>query len=138
MVERAAALDSCASTTPPCTTAAAFQRLRGAASAEGSPNGTPSKVRQFNGVKTAVAAQMKFYDAWGTQFAYNHMAVPCAWAFDTPYKWTKQIPSFFGGLADGVLAFAAAVPEVERARAWRSPGRHGSRTKAAPAGSSTM
>jgi arylsulfatase len=30
------------------------------------------------------------------------MAVPWAWAFDTPYKWTKQIPSFFGGTRQGM------------------------------------
>lgn len=72
------------------------------ASAEGSPNGTPSEVLQFNGIELPVADQMKFYDAWGSQYAYNHMAVPWAWAFDTPYKWVKQIPSFFGGTRQGV------------------------------------
>ncbi len=72
------------------------------ASAEGSPNGTPSEVLQFNGVELPVAEQMKFYDAWGSQFTYNHMAVPWAWAFDTPYKWTKQVPSFFGGTRQGM------------------------------------
>jgi arylsulfatase A-like enzyme len=72
------------------------------ASAEGSPNGTPSEILQFNGLELPVAAQMKFYDAWGSQFTYNHMAVPWAWAFDTPYKWTKQIPSFFGGTRQGM------------------------------------
>jgi arylsulfatase A-like enzyme len=72
------------------------------ASAEGSPNGTPSEVLQFNGIELPVAEQMKFYDAWGTQFAYNHFAVPWAWAFDTPYKWTKQVPSFFGGTRQGM------------------------------------
>jgi arylsulfatase A-like enzyme len=72
------------------------------ASAEGSPNGTPSEVMQFNGVELPVAEQMKFYDAWGTDQTYNHMAVPWAWAFDTPYKWTKQIPSFFGGTRQGM------------------------------------
>jgi len=72
------------------------------ASAEGSPNGTPSEVLQFNGVELPVAEQMKFYDAWGSQYAYNHMAVPWAWAFDTPYKWTKQVPSFFGGTRQGM------------------------------------
>jgi arylsulfatase A-like enzyme len=72
------------------------------ASAEGSPNGTPSEVLQFNGIELPVAEQMKFYDVWGTQDAYNHMAVPWAWAFDTPYKWTKQIPSFFGGTRQGM------------------------------------
>jgi arylsulfatase len=72
------------------------------ASAEGSPDGTPSEVMQFNGLELPVAEQMKFYDAWGSKFAYNHMAVPWAWAFDTPYKWTKQIPSFFGGTRQGM------------------------------------
>ena len=72
------------------------------ASAEGSPNGTPSEVLQFNGIELPVAEQMKFYDAWGSDQTYNHMAVPWAWAFDTPYKWTKQIPSFFGGTRQGM------------------------------------
>lgn len=72
------------------------------ASAEGSPNGTPSEVLQFNGIELPAAAQMKFYDVWGSQYAYNHMAVPWAWAFDTPYKWTKQVPSFFGGTRQGM------------------------------------
>ncbi len=71
-------------------------------SAEGSPNGTPSEVLQFNGIELPVAEQMRFYDAWGSQFAYNHMAVSWAWAFDTPYKWTKQVPSFFGGTRQGM------------------------------------
>jgi arylsulfatase len=30
------------------------------------------------------------------------MAVPWAWALDTPFKWTKQIPSFFGGTPNGM------------------------------------
>ena len=72
------------------------------ASAEGSPKGTPSEVLQFNGIELPVAEQMKFYDVWPTQFAYSHFAVPWAWAFDTPYKWTKQVPSFFGGTRQGM------------------------------------
>ncbi len=72
------------------------------ASAEGSPNGTPSEVLQFNGIQLPVAQQMKFYDAWGSDRAYSHMAVGWAWAFDTPFKWVKQIPSFFGGTANGM------------------------------------
>ena len=72
------------------------------ASAEGSPNGTPSEVLQFNGVELPVADQMKWYDVWGTDQTYNHFAVPWSWAFDTPYKWMKQIPSFFGGTRQGM------------------------------------
>src|SRR5262249_6172202 len=62
---------------------------------EGSPNGTPSEFMQFNGIELPVAEQMRWYDVWGSDLTYNHMAVPWAWAFDTPYKWTKQVPSFF-------------------------------------------
>jgi arylsulfatase len=72
------------------------------ASAEGTPIGTPSEVMAFNGVDVPVAEQMKFYDAWGSSETFPHFAVPWAWAFDTPYKWTKQIPSFFGGTRNGM------------------------------------
>lgn len=72
------------------------------ASAEGSPNGTPSEIMQFNGVELPVAEQMKWYDAWGSDQTYNHMAVGWAWAFGTPFRWTKQIPSFFGGTRQGM------------------------------------
>ncbi len=46
------------------------------ASAEGSPNGTPSEVMQFNGVEVPVKDQMKWYDVWGTDQSYPHFAVP--------------------------------------------------------------
>lgn len=71
-------------------------------SAEGSPNGTPSEILQFNGIELPVAQQMKWYDAWGSDQTYNHMAVAWTWTFDTPFKWTKQIPSFFGGTRQGM------------------------------------
>ena len=82
------------------------------ASAEGSPNGTPSEVLQFNGVEIPVAEQMKFYDAWGSDQTYPHMAVGWAWAFDTPYKWVKQIPSYFGGTRQGMaISWPARIKE---------------------------
>jgi arylsulfatase len=71
-------------------------------SAEGSPKGTPSEVLQFNGVELPVADQMKWYDVWGSDLTYPHMPVAWTWAFDTPFKWTKQIPSFFGGVRQGM------------------------------------
>ena len=64
-------------------------------SAEGSPVGTPNEMTFFNGVEVPVAEQMKFYDEWGSQYTYPHMAVGWTWAMSTPYKWTKQIPSLF-------------------------------------------
>jgi arylsulfatase len=72
-------------------------------SAEGSPNGTPNEVAAFNGVEVPVDAQLKnFYDAWGTDKTYNHMAVGWTWAFDTPFRWTKQVASHFGGTRQGM------------------------------------
>jgi arylsulfatase len=72
-------------------------------SAEGTLDGTPNEVAMFNGVNPPVEAQLKyFYDAWGTDRTYNHMAVPWAWAFDTPFSWTKQIVSHFGGTRQGM------------------------------------
>jgi arylsulfatase A-like enzyme len=72
------------------------------ASAEGTPNGTPSELLAFNGIDLSVAEQMKFYDVWGSDKTYAHFAVPWAWALDTHFKWTKQIPSFFGGTRQGM------------------------------------
>lgn len=72
-------------------------------SAEGSPNGTPNEVAQFNGIEVPVEVQLKkFYDAWGSEKTYNHMAVGWTWAFDTPYKWTKQMASHLGGIRQGM------------------------------------
>jgi len=72
------------------------------ASAEGTMDGTFAELIPFNGVYPSVAENMKFYDAWGSNDTYPHYAVPWAWALDTPFKWTKQIPSFFGGTRNGM------------------------------------
>jgi arylsulfatase A-like enzyme len=79
------------------------------ASAEGTPLGTPSEVMAFNGVAVPVADQMKWYDVWGTDQSYPHMAVGWTWAFDTPFKWTKQIADYFGGTRQGM---AISWPKV--------------------------
>jgi arylsulfatase A-like enzyme len=83
-------------------------------SAEGSPNGTPNEVAQFNSVEVPVADQLKyFYDVWGSDLTYNHMAVGWTWAFDTPFKWTKQVASHFGGTRQGVaIAWPAAIKDA--------------------------
>lgn len=79
-------------------------------SSEGTLNGTPNEVAMFNGVEVPVEDQLKlFYDVWGTDKTYNHMAVPWAWAFDTPFSWTKQIASHFGGIKQGM---AISWPKV--------------------------
>jgi arylsulfatase A-like enzyme len=83
-------------------------------SAEGSPNGTPNEVAQFNGVEVPVADQLRyFYDAWGSDKTYNHMAVGWTWAFGTPFKWTKQVASHFGGTRQGMaVAWPARIKDA--------------------------
>jgi len=72
-------------------------------SSEGTLIGTPNEVAIFNQVQVPVAVQLKdFYGVWGSDKTYNHMAVPWAWAFDTPFSWTKQVASHFGGVRQGM------------------------------------
>jgi arylsulfatase len=79
-------------------------------SAEGTLNGTPNEVAMFNSVDVPVEIQLKnFYDVWGSDKTYNHMAVGWAWAFDTPFSWTKQIVSHLGGVRQGM---AISWPKV--------------------------
>jgi Sulfatase len=79
-------------------------------SAEGSLIGTPNEVASLQGIPVPVEDQLKyFYDAWGTDRTYPHMAVGWTWAFDTPFSWTKQIASHFGGVRQGM---AISWPKV--------------------------
>jgi arylsulfatase len=72
-------------------------------SAEGSLAGTPNAMAALQGVPVPIAAQMKFYDAWGSAATYPHMAVPWSLAFDTPFQWMKQVASHFGGTRQGMV-----------------------------------
>ncbi|MCO6042763.1 arylsulfatase [Aeoliella sp. ICT_H6.2] len=74
-----------------------YQNGDNGTSAEGGPLGTFNEVAFFNGVAPPVEEQMKFYEAWGTEFAYNHMSAGWSWAFDTPFDWFKQNASRLGG-----------------------------------------
>ncbi len=71
-------------------------------SAEGSMNGTFNEVAYFNSVSFSVEQQLPLLDAWGSETTYNHMAVPWSIAFDTPYRWTKQVASHLGGTRNGM------------------------------------
>ena len=72
-------------------------------SPEGTLLGTPNQYTSYNGILAfPVAEQLKFYDVWGSAQTYPHMAVAWSWAFDTPFKWTKQVASHFGGTRQGL------------------------------------
>jgi arylsulfatase A-like enzyme len=82
-------------------------------SAEGSLVGTPNEIASLQGVVLPVADQLKFYDVWGSDLTYPHMAVAWSWAFDTPFSWTKQIASHWGGVRQGM---AISWPKVIKDR----------------------
>ena len=45
---------------------------------------------------------MLHYEDWGTDKTYPHMSVGWSLAFDTPFQWTKQVASHFGGTRQGL------------------------------------
>jgi len=83
-------------------------------SPEGTTLGTPNVYTAYNGVlDVPVAEQLKLYNAWGSAASYPHMAVGWSWAFDTPFKWTKQIASHFGGTRQGLaISWPAGIKDA--------------------------
>ena len=72
-------------------------------SPEGTLGGTPNQLTAYNGIlKLPEVEEMLYYESWGSDKTYPHMAVAWAWAFDTPFKWTKQVASHFGGTRQGL------------------------------------
>ncbi len=72
------------------------------ASPEGGTLGTPNEFATFNSVVIPVEEQLQWYDAWGSDETFPHYAVGWAWAFGTPFQWTKQVASHFGGTRQGM------------------------------------
>ncbi|MGH7132378.1 MAG: arylsulfatase [Phycisphaerales bacterium] len=86
-------------------------------SAEGSTLGTPNEYASIQGIDIPVKEQLKFYDVWGSQFTYPHMSVAWSWGFDTPFKWTKQVASHFGGTRQGmVMSWPNRIKDVGAVR----------------------
>ena len=72
-------------------------------SAEGSMNGMFNEITYFNGVHETVQDVLKHYDDLGGPMSYPHMAAGWAVAGDTPFTWTKQVASSFGGTRNGMV-----------------------------------
>jgi arylsulfatase A-like enzyme len=75
------------------------------ASAEGTVTGTFNESFTFNGANALETPEMLAarIDELGTPSANNHYAVGWAHAMDTPYKWTKQVGSHWGGTRNGTI-----------------------------------
>ena len=75
------------------------------ASAEGTVNGSFNEMAMLNGMSAveSPAFMMSKIDEFGGPKAYNHYAVGWAHAMNTPYQWTKQVASHFGGTRNGTI-----------------------------------
>ena len=73
------------------------------ASAEGGMVGTFNEMSYFNGVQETVADIMKHYNDLGSPSTYNHYAAGWAVAGDTPFMWTKQVASNYGGTRNAMI-----------------------------------
>ncbi|HZD32060.1 MAG TPA: arylsulfatase, partial [Candidatus Angelobacter sp.] len=77
-------------------------------SPEGGVYGTFNQYTAYNGitsmpeVKPVIAMNALHYNDWGSNKTYPHMSAAWTWAFDTPFKWTKQVASHFGGTRQGM------------------------------------
>ena len=75
------------------------------ASAEGTINGAFNEMANFNGMSAIETPEFmaSVKDKLGTPDAYNHYAVGWAWAMCSPYQWTKQVASHWGGTRNGTI-----------------------------------
>ena len=73
------------------------------ASAEGGMNGLYNEMTYFNGVQETVQDILKHYDELGGPTTYPHYAAGWAVAGDTPFTWTKQVASSYGGTRNGMV-----------------------------------
>jgi arylsulfatase len=75
------------------------------ASAEGTPQGCFNELIPLNGAAGLETTEFMAsrIDDFGTPAAYNHYAVGWAHAMDTPFQWTKQVASHWGGTRNGTI-----------------------------------
>jgi arylsulfatase len=73
------------------------------ASAEGGLTGTLNNMATQNGFPDDVPTMLKSIDEIGSPLHENHFSVGWAWSIDTPFQWTKQVASHFGGTRSGFL-----------------------------------
>ena len=75
------------------------------ASAEGTLNGAFNEMANFNGMAALETPEFMIsnMDELGSPSSYNHYAVGWAWAMDTPFQWTKQVASHWGGTRNGTI-----------------------------------
>jgi arylsulfatase len=87
-------------------------------SAEGSLVGTPNEIMSLNGRQPSIEESIGFIDKWGLPGTSPHYAVGWAWAGDTPFQWTKQVASHFGGTRNSmIVSWPKVITDTGTARA---------------------
>jgi len=72
-------------------------------SAEGGPDGTYNEMLALNGIVSDISSQLPWMDQWGSPMTFPHFSVGWAHAGNTPFQWTKQVASHFGGTRNGMV-----------------------------------
>ena len=72
-------------------------------SAEGGPEGTYNELMALNGIIGEASQMMDHIDDWGSPSTFPHFAIGWAHATNTPFQWTKQVASHFGGTRNGMI-----------------------------------
>src|SRR5262249_20265101 len=72
-------------------------------SAEGSLVGTPNELMNLNGMSPSLEDAIGAMDRWGMPGTSPPYAVGWAWAGNTPFQWTKQVASHFGGTRNAMI-----------------------------------
>ncbi len=72
-------------------------------SAEGGPEGTYNELMALNGIVGKADQMLDHLDEWGGPTTFPHFAIGWAWAGNTPFQWTKQVASHFGGTRNGMV-----------------------------------
>ena len=75
------------------------------ASAEGGMSGMFNEMTYFNGITETVQDIMKHYGELGGPNTYSHYAAGWAVAGNTPFTWTKQVASSYGGTRNGMVVY---------------------------------
>ncbi|MEM8677796.1 MAG: arylsulfatase [Planctomycetota bacterium] len=73
------------------------------ASAEGSPDGLMNEMTFFNNIEVPFEVTYGRMDELGGPMTFNHYPIGWAHAMDTPFQWTKQVASHFGGTRNGMV-----------------------------------
>jgi len=72
------------------------------ASAEGGLEGTFNELMALNAIPQTLEDVLPRLDDLGSPDAFNHYPVGWAHAMNTPFQWTKQVASHFGGTRNGM------------------------------------